>query len=132
MPESDRIEERRNREGDTFRWIVTETGKRYSNFDCMQRVKAADSAFSRWFSRAVKTRTSWAEAEMRGDELERLRWLLSDMQTYLAAAGRYLDELEGTDRRAERIRALREVQGRTPEEAAAFLAKADRLEAGDA
>lgn len=39
-----------------------------------------------------------------------------------------LDELEGVDRRQERIAQLREVAGRTPQEAAAYLAKADELE----
>lgn len=130
----DRIEERSNREGDTFRWVLTERGTRYTNLDCIGKVKAAEAAFARWFSRAVKTRTTWGPelAECNASDIEELRWRLREMQTYVEAASRHLDDLEGTDRRAERVKALREVAGRTPAEAALYLAKADQIEAFDA
>jgi hypothetical protein len=57
-----------------------------------------------------------------------LRDALRDLSGYVEAAQRELDRIEGVDRRAERIKSLREVAGRTPAEAATFLAKADQLE----
>ena len=65
---------------------------------------------------------------MNKHEMERLRYLLDDMQTYVEVVQQELDRIEGLDRRADRIKALRNIEGRTPEEAAAFLAKAAQLE----
>lgn len=103
-------------------------GKTYTHHECERRLKAAWNGTTRWFSRSLRTRTTWNEADMNKHEMERLRYLLDDMQTYVEVVQRELDRIEGLDRRAERIKALRIVKGRTPEEAAAFLAKAAQLE----
>jgi Lon protease-like protein len=124
---SDRIQERREDHGIT-RWLVTEQGKRYTQYDCERRLKSATSAVMRWFSRAVRTRTTWNDADMNEATLAYLRDALRDLSGYVEAAQRELDRIEGVDRRAERIKSLREVAGRTPAEAATFLAKADQLE----
>jgi hypothetical protein len=124
---TDRIEERRNKDGDVFKWLVTERGTRYSNLDCIQRTEAAIRGVSRWFARTVRTRTEWANRSWRVDDLERIRWMLENMAAYIESASAELDRLQGVDRQAERIAALRNVSGRTPEEAALYLAKADEL-----
>lgn len=122
-----RVEDRRMEHG-VVRWIVTEKGQRYTHYDCERRAKAAVNAFERWFHRTVRTRTAWDDAEMNDSQMRDLRYLLKDVQGYVELASLELDRLEGVDRRAERIKALRAVAGRTPAEAAAYLAKADQLE----
>lgn len=125
----DRIEERRMSHG-VVRWVVTDRGRRYTHHECERRLLAAWHGVPRWFSRAVATRTTWNDADMNADEIRRLRDVLADMTSYIEVASRHLDGIEGVDRRAERIRQLRDVTGRTPEEAAAYLAKAAQLEGG--
>lgn len=123
-------------------------GSTYTHFECERRAKAAVAAMSRWLGRAIRTRTTWTEdtasgeffgmkttgviaAQMNEDEIRQLRWIADDISEYAEIVQRELDRLEGVDRKAERIRQLRNVAGRTPEEAAAYLAKAAQLEGGD-
>lgn len=113
--------------GYTFRYYESKGGKRYTHHDCERRLEAAQAAMERWFSRAIRTLTTQGNAEDRY-ELERLRYVADDIAEYAAVIQREIDRLEGVDRRAERVRALRSVEGRTPEEAAVYLAKADQLE----
>jgi len=117
----------RTGDGYTFRYYESKGGKRYSHFDCERRLEAATNAMQRWFSRAIRTRTTQGDAEQDRYELERLRSAADELAEYAAIVQRELDRLEGVDRKAERVKALRMVEGRTPEEAAAFLAKADQL-----
>ncbi|HTJ35914.1 MAG TPA: hypothetical protein VL738_22050 [Dactylosporangium sp.] len=70
---------------------------------------------------AVDGRLSPDEARM---EAEQLR---STAEHLLHIAGRLTEQA----RKRELITALRNVDGRTPEEAAAFIAKADEIEADD-
>lgn len=115
----------RTSEGFTFRYYESASGKHYTNFDCERRLSAAKNAMERWFSRTIRTRTMAAEQD--DFDLQRLRWVADDIAMYAAHIQRELDRLEGVDRKAERIKALRVVEGRSPEEAALFLAKADEL-----
>lgn len=129
--EYDTLGERQMGHG-TVRWITTEKGRRYTHYDCERRMAAAWRGVPRWFARAVRTRTTWNDPDMNAREVQQLRDVLADMRSYVEMAERHLDTIEGVDRRAERIRALRDVAGRTPAEAAAYLAKAAQLEARDA
>lgn len=117
-------------DGGVIRWVVTDErgGQRYTHYDCERRLKSAINAVERWFWRTIKTRPTWDEAQMNELQLRDLRYMLGDLQRNVETIGRELDRIEGVDRRSERIRALREVAGRTPEEAAAYLAKAAELE----
>jgi hypothetical protein len=124
-----RIIERQN-DGYTFRYYESPTGKHYTHYDCESRAKAAVSGVARWLSRALRTRTTQGDAEQDRYELERLRYIANELAEYAAAVQVELDRLEGVDRKRDRIAALRMVEGRPPEEAALFLAKADQLEAG--
>ncbi len=123
MSEWDLIEERRNREGDTFR--SAEHGL------LQLRVRAARESSPLGVRPVVQSHRQDAHrlgGPRHERRRERLRWLLDDMRDYVEVASRHLDELDGKDRREERIKALRRIAGRTPEEAAAYLAKADQLE----
>lgn len=123
----EKIEERRTDYG-VSRWITTSKGQRWTHHECERRLKSAERAFSRWFSRSFRTLTTWNESDMNEFEISRLRYVLDDIQTYIEVANRELDRLQGVNRKEERIKQLRAIAGRTPEEAASYLAKADELE----
>jgi hypothetical protein len=108
--------------------LLMKKGKTYTHHECERRLKAAWGGTTRWFSRTLRTRTTWNEADMNKHEMERMRYLLDDMQTYIEVVQQELDRIEGLDRKAERIKALRNITGRSPEEAALFLEKAAQLE----
>lgn len=63
-----------------------------------------------------------------------IRWVEDDGgraaagYSYVGAVRTHLDELRGNVTKRERIALLRNTDGRTPEEAAAFRRKADELE----
>jgi hypothetical protein len=61
-------------------------------------------------------------------DLEQIEWALDSMDAYLHAVREHLEKERGVKSREERIALLRNVSGRTPEEAEAFLKKADELE----
>lgn len=123
----------RSHEGYTFRYWESDKGTVYSNFDCERRLEAAVWAVSRWFARCVRTRTTHPDpAEDRDDlQMRAVRWKIEKLAEHAQMMLTQLDELEGVDRKRERVKALRRVAGRTPAEAAAYLAKAAQLE-GDA
>ena len=56
------------------------------------------------------------------------RWALDDLRTLLRLMEEEYAKRDAGIRSNERIRQLRNVRGRTPEEAAAYRAKADELE----
>jgi hypothetical protein len=123
------IREFRSDDGDVFKRLKLDGGKKwYSWYDCEHRLKLAGWQVAHWFERALSTRTDWTDAESRKDDLDHLRWRLDEITTIIERAQQELDKLEGVSRKAERIAKLRNVTGRYPEEAAAFLAHADRLE----
>lgn len=123
-----KIHERANDDGDVFRYLVLDSGSRCSNLDCIQKTEQAMRGFQRWFHRSLETATVWTSPDLAASDNERLRWLLDDMESYLASARQALAEREGRRRREEKIKALRAIAGRTPDEAEAYLAKADELE----
>lgn len=120
--------EKRENDGYTFRYWRSPKGKVYTNFDCERRFESAIWAVGRWFGRTVRTRTTSPDAEANRDDLRTVRWKLDKLSEHVFMMQAQLDELEGIDRTQERIAQLRQVAGRTPEETAAFLAKADQLE----
>lgn len=127
MSADDKIIERSN-DDFTFRYFESEKGTRYTHWDCERKLVAARNAMSRWFSRALKTRTSSGDAEFDSYELQHLRYIAEGIAEYAEVIQREIDRLEGVDRKTERIKALRNVKGRTPEEAAMYLEKAAQLE----
>lgn len=124
----ERIEERLTEYG-AIRFLVTERGIKYTHHECERRLDGAIRGMMRWFSRTLRTATVWNDADMRRSELERMRWKLGEITTYVEVVQRELDRIEGVNKVAERIEKLRNVAGRNPEEAELFLAKAAELEA---
>lgn len=118
----------RTSEGFTFRYFESATGTQYTHYDCERRLKAAMSAIERWFSRALRTRTTSDDPELDRQQLRDLWYEADALAEYVAVIQVEIDRLEGVDRKTERITALRMVEGRTQEEAALFLAKANQLE----
>jgi hypothetical protein len=116
-------------DGFTFRHYESKSGKRYTHYECERQLRTAKGAMERWFVRTLNTHTT-QDTTKGGAELDRdeLRQIADDLTAFAAAVQCEIDRLEGADRRAERARALRSVEGRTPEETALYLAKADELE----
>lgn len=103
------------------RYIKLKSGRLVSYWEMVDAAEAARTDLARAVSRAFK---------LAGDdyELERLGWLIDGLEEYAAALRAHHDERVGHLAKRERIALLRNVEGRTPEEAAAFNAKADQLE----
>lgn len=123
-----RIQESTNADGDVFRHLVLDGGGQYSNLDCIGKTEQASRAFGRWFYRSMLTATKWSDPVLSESDTERLGWMLDEMETYIASARQGLAERQEAQRRVEKVKALRRIAGRTPEEAEAYLAKADELE----
>lgn len=108
------------------------SGKLYSFADAIHAADLAQGAFARAISRAFKLRPDWTgeadRAVYREMDFERIEWALEGMEAYIASARAFLAEQRDAKSQEDRIAALRNVAGRTPEEAAAFLRKADELE----
>jgi hypothetical protein len=108
------------------------SGKMYSFAHVMHQADLAEHAFARAISRAFKLRPDWPgepdRAAYREMDLEQIEWALDSMDAYLHAVREHLEKERGVKSREERIALLRNVSGRTPEEAEAFLKKADELE----
>lgn len=115
-----------------FKYLRMPSGKLYSFQDAIHSADLAESAFARAISRAFKLRPDWTgesdRAAYREMDFERIEWALDGMAAYLASAREYLDQQRGVKSQEDRIALLRNTQGRTPEEAAAFHQKADELE----
>jgi hypothetical protein len=125
--ENDTIEERNG-----FKYLRTPSGKLYTFNDMIHKADLAEHAFARAIARAFKLRPDWPgepeRATYRAMDLEQIEWALESMEAYIAAAREHLEKERGIKSREERIALLRNVSGRTPEEAEAFLKKADELE----
>lgn len=117
MRDPDKIEE-----SNGLRFIRLKTGTLLSFWDVMSQVEGAHTRLGRSFSRAFKL----ARDEY---DLERLEWRIEQLEDHLGQLRKHLNEVRGVNGVRERIALLRNVDGRTPEEAEAFIKKADELEA---
>jgi hypothetical protein len=103
--------------------IRLKSGRLLTAWDAMRAAESARATFALAMSRAFKL------AEEKYDPgLERLELLIEGAEDYLRHMRGELDKRRGTLSKQERIALLRHTTGRTPEEAAAFHAKADELE----
>jgi len=88
-----------------------------------------DSPEAKAFWRACASDGStYTAAEFAADDLQRAKWALDDLRMLLRLMEEEYAKRDAGIRSNERIRQLRNVRGRTPEEAAAYRAKADELE----
>lgn len=98
-------------------------------WDAIDDAKKAWTPMRRHITRAFNLARRTKDMEMREYDLERLSWFVDDIERWAALLRKEIDQLRGPDlTRRRRIELLRNTSGRTPEEAAAFKAKADQLE----
>jgi hypothetical protein len=104
-----------------IKFIQLQSGRLMSFWDMMSRADRDFTAFARAMSRCFRLAD-------RDFDLERLEWRIEQQEAYVASLREEITRLLKNKSKKERIAALRNTTGRTPEEAAAFLAKADELE----
>lgn len=105
-----------------YKFIRLKSGRKMTFWDAVRESEAGQATFVRGISRCFKMMSSeW--------DLEALETRLSRMEEYCAAVRHALEGKYEERAVRERIAALRNTAGRSPEEAAAYLAKADELEA---
>lgn len=105
-----------------FKFMRIQTGRLLTFWECMAQAERGRTAFATGFSRAFKTAgEDW--------DLERLEWLLDEMDSYVAHVRQEIEKRRGIKTKQERIALLRNTAGRTPEEAEMYRRKADQLEA---
>lgn len=103
------------------RYIRLKSGRLLSFWQAHTAVEYATTALATAFSRVFKL----ADSRYELDSIERL---LDKVDENLAALRHYLKKRRRWEDRKDQIAALRNTSGRTPEEAAEFLAKADKWE----
>lgn len=106
-----------------YKFIRLKSGREMTIMDAIRDVEGAYSSWGRGMSRAFKLANSDFDIRM-------IEYRLSQMEEHCAALRQYRSKLEEEKVLREKIAALRNTEGRTPEEAAAYLRKADELEKG--
>lgn len=107
--------------GDPVRYIRLKSGRRLSFWEAVADAERAHTDLNRALARAFRlARSDW--------EVERVEDRVARLEDYLAVLRAHLAKLAEERAQCEKIEALRNVEGRSPEEAAAYLAKADELE----
>lgn len=120
MRDSTRYE--RVEEAHGFKYILLKSGRKFTFWNAIDASERAESDLVRAVSRCFK---------LAGDgwDLERLEWRIDRLEEYVGAVRAEIEKRRGQQSQRERIALLRNTTGRTEEEAAAFRAKADELEA---
>lgn len=105
------------------RLITLKSGRKVSFWEAEREQQSSLSDLQRWMSRMGKL----AEGEeFLEDALERR---VDEVEEWVKAWRRELEKRAERERTREKIAALRDTTGRTPEEAALYAKKADQLEA---
>lgn len=110
------------------KFIRLKSGRRLHFWDAIREVERADTDLSRAFSRAFKLAGTNSDPDLAAYELERLEDRVRRLEWYLGSLRTEIDRRLGVIGQRERIALLRNTNGRSPEEAAAFARKADELE----
>lgn len=101
-------------------------GRLISYWDARNAADRADTDLVRAVSRCFKLISS--DRELGGWDLENLEWFIHRVHEWIHAVEAEIKKRQGVQTVEERIALLRNVSGRSPEEAAAFTRKADELE----
>lgn len=104
-----------------YKYIRLKSGRLVTYHECTDAAGSAWTDMVRAVSRSIKLASG-------DDDLERIEWFLDNVDSYAQSARKYVQDKRGVHTKRERIALLRNVEGRTPEEAAEFLSKADELE----
>src|SRR3954464_15575278 len=120
----------RERSGTTFRYVVLDSGSRYSHYDCRAKAEQGLRAFERWFYRSLETMTTWDDPDMSDYESRDLRRLLDDVQSYVGAAREALADRAGKRRHEEKVQKVKALAERAtlPGEVQAAREAIERLE----
>jgi hypothetical protein len=117
----DKIESRNG-----FKYIRLPSGRLLGWLDAMREAERARTALSTAVSRCFKLLNE--DREIAEWDLERIEWFIDNLDSYTGAIRKEIERRRGTQKVEERIALLRNVDGRTPDEAEEFLRKADELE----
>jgi hypothetical protein len=114
-----------------FKYLNLKSGRRVMFFHATDEVKKCMTPLYRWTSRMFKLVDS-PDKDIAESNWDTLDWRLFEIESWIKAVREHYEKEHGVVRKErnkrDRILALREIAGRTPEEAAMFLAKADQLE----
>lgn len=105
-----------------YKFFKLKSGRLVTFWDMHRAAERAHTELRRAVSRAFKIAYD-------DYDLERLDWFLEDTESYLHHVRGEIEKRRGVRTQEERIALLRNTDGRTPDEAAAFHRKADELEA---
>lgn len=112
-----------------FKFIRLKSGRMITFSEAHGFAKAAESALATAVSRMFKLAgPTSGDPELTDWDLERIEWFIDEVASYLTAVRTEIEKRRGVKSQEERIALLRNVGGRSPEEAAAFTRKADELE----
>lgn len=111
-----------------YNYIRNKAGDLLGFWDTLTAVDRAHTALATAMSRAFKLAIANAKDDPDHYDLERLDSALWNLEDYLRHMRGELDREMGVVGLRERIALLRNVDGRTPEEAEAFRRKADELQ----
>lgn len=113
----ERVEERNG-----YKFIRLKSGRIMSFWDAHTDAERARTDLGRAVSRMFKL------APDEEFDVERLDWFIENLEDYARHLRAEMDKTHGARSAKERIALLRNVEGRTPDEAEAFRRKADELE----
>lgn len=113
-----------------FKFLTLKSGRRVMFHQAKWEVDKALTPLFRWTSRMFKLISD--NPEFSESEWEQLDWKLFEIESWIKAVRSHYEEVHGVAKeersKKARIAALRQIAGRTPEEAEMFLKKADELE----
>jgi len=124
------VYERVNVTDNGFKYITLKSGRRAMFHNAKWEVERHMTPLIRWTSRMFKLISD--NREFSESEWDQLDWKLFEIESWVKAVREHYEKARGVAQKEyskqDRIQALRQIAGRTPEEAAMFLAKADQLE----
>jgi uncharacterized small protein (DUF1192 family) len=120
-------EEERVEEIGGHKFITLQSGRRITFLDAQSMADAARTALSTAASRMFKL-ARHQDRDIDEWNLELIDSFVENLEDYVGILRTEIDKLIGVKSKEERIALLRNVSGRTPEEAAEFRRKADELE----
>lgn len=109
------------------KFITLQSGRRITFLDAQSMAQAAHSSLSTAASRMFKL-ARHQDRDIDEWNLEVIDSFVESLEDYVGILRTEIDKLIGVKSKQERIALLRNVSGRSPEEAAEFLRKADELE----
>lgn len=107
-----------------IKFIRVASGRLAGFSDFLRETERRTTDTQRALRRAIRV----ADADPDGWDLNHIERLLEDWETWIVDAREGIKNRRREQVKKERIQKLRNTTGRTPEEAAAFLRKADELE----